>query len=814
MTDRPALALLCALAALSGVAAARAAALQAVPAPLAWSFPVALNDDGRGATQTQAAIAADGIGGLYAVWIDDRDGADAAVYSARRAPGAATWGPNARVAGGEAGIWRSRPAVAVDSRGQVHVVWSETRGRDVDILHSRQPAGASVWSRPERVTDDRPNAVQWSPRLVADGRGQVHAVWVDYRAGSADIYYSRRVGDEPWSANVRVNTPPDGDQTQPALAVAPGGELFAAWQDTRDGRADIYASRLPGGDVWWPNGRLSAGPERALRRDPAIAVESGGAIHAFWVTEGSPEREVGDRLSAATLRAGELFWDADRVVYSPARGALETVSLAGGPGGQTLAVWAETRPEGARIYSGQLGAGDVLLRDRVDAAPQVTDGRRPAVALDSGGRAHAVWQARALDGGRHVFYTSAALAPPAYGPTESVGWLQYRSEDDACLGDGYVTVACDGAPGRFMRPSGVDLTPFLGSYVAVSGVLVEDADCPVILAQAVHLRTPPCPRDTGAVTGILTDDPAPIAGAEVRLGEMWVRTGPTGRYFFDGVAPGAYALTATLRCALTASAGTVSVRARATTRVATGGFVRGEVISDCEVNLLDLVRVTAQLKARPPFHPPCADLDGDGTVSIYDLAIVGGSYLRTCPTPWQDAAATSRVSGPDAPASPGPTSADAAAGSGTRVRVDHDGAPPGAMARVRVALAGASPVRVWSAELDVSDAAALLDADPGAPGLQPFDPGSLPPGAWVVENEVAEATGRAVLTALVLAPAPELADGAPLGELLMRGSGGDVRVAGLILAGSDGRSVRGWARILVATRLGAVLALPFVGAGR
>ncbi|RIL11273.1 hypothetical protein DCC79_05425 [bacterium] len=618
----------------AGPQRADAGASGVVPAQVAarWSFPAVIHDDPSGAFQGAPALAVDGAGGMWAVWVDDRLGTPgAAFFTARRPAGAAAWQPDARVMLRDGRGRRADPAIVVDADGGVHVVWAETHGADADIYHSRLEVGSKVWTAAEAVGDDPGGAQQASPRLAADPYGNIHMVWVDDRHGTLDILHSRRLPDGTWSPPSRVNNPADGDQRDPALAATKHGDLIAVWQDVRAGRGDIYASRLPpGGLVWWPNGRLNASTDRQLQRAPAVAADSRGRAHALWIDDAEQV------LRIATLPDPNGFWDRDRVLYAARRGTLLSATVAGGPGGQVVAAWAETRPDGSRIYAGVVPPdGEPVAAARVDASPLVSRSRAPAAVIDTGARAHVVWEAETAAGGADVLASTRALDVPPYPAAAVEGWLEYVPRGPSCAADGFVTRLCDGLPGPFIAARGVDLVPYLGSYVHVSGVRVDDTACAAVVPTEVAFKAAPCPRDTAAITGLLTDGGVPVEGAVVSAGDAVATSGSSGRYFLQGLTPGKrYVVTATLPCALPAAYGPFRAL-RGLNALPTGAFTRGEVIDDCAIDVFDLVRTAIQVKADGPFLPACSDVDQDGAVGIRDLAIIAANYGSTCPAPWR-----------------------------------------------------------------------------------------------------------------------------------------------------------------------------------
>jgi hypothetical protein len=293
------------------------------------------------------------------------------------------------------------------------------------------------------------------------------------------------------------------------------------------------------------------------------------------------------------------------------------------------------------------------------------------------------------------------LPPPAFPEVTHAGWLHYLPQRTSCPGDGYLIASCDGATGPFTIIT--DLDPvFIGRWVQVDGRLIEGTTCPQLIATRVRLAQAPCAAQGGAVTGVLTAGGQPLAGATVTLGEASTVTGASGRYFLTDVPTGRHALASSAPCSLAGELGEVVVNHGVTTVVPRGTVLRADVQEDCAVDLFDLVRATLAYHTAPPFHPGCADLDGNGAVDLADVAAVSAAYGIECPTTWSLADATETSTG--------------------RLPRGPDGSAPAAAGSVLVYRGVANPI-AW----DVHVAVRGRQSDPRL---------MSPRGSWTISNSI------------------------------------------------------------------------------
>ncbi len=692
-----------------------------------WTVPVRVADDASLADKRAAALATSAEGRLHAVWVDDRLEPGEALYYARLEPGARQWSADLRVRHrGESAVM-GHPDLAIDGLGQLHLVWEEAGPEgDVDVFHSLLPAGGGAWTPAHRVNTDPPGAAQSSPAIAVDPYGTLHVVWEDYRRGGADLYFAQRVSSGEWVPNQRFHHAQTGDQRWPALAMDREGWLHAAWIDSRDGRAEVYASLLPpGGRTWWPNAKISSLPTDAPRRAPRLAATPNGRVHALWTQD-----EGLGRVYLASLTFEDRFWSAEREVYRPRFGSLVEADLAAGPGGRLLVAWRESRADqdGSRIYAGLVPQTGAIEAQRVDGGRSVSRGRRPLAGLDALARAHVVWIAQQRDDPRSLVHSVQDLPAPIYPGQRLEGRLGFQARRFNCGLDGFSLQDCEGREIGFVVSRGLDLLPFLGSSVAIEGFRVADGPCQYLVASTVELARDPCPRSAAVVTGLVTAAGRAAEGSEIWVGGQAALSGISGRYFLDNLPTGPTTVTATLACGLVSELGKIELR-RGLNRLPSASLSLGDVYRDCRIDLRDVTRVAGQIRQEPPYDPGCTDLDTDGRVGLSDLAIVTARFGGRCPAAWQ-AEALDLASGTSV-SSVGRAGATALA-EGRRSGADWERLRPGRDPEWVFDLEGPGAVIELVMRLD-GTGSAIEDLDPSQPGIQALIMAA--PGRWIeLEN--------------------------------------------------------------------------------
>jgi hypothetical protein len=256
---------------------------------------------------TQPAIAADSSDNLHLVWVNFTPG-NAEIYYKKSMDGGATWSAGKRL------TWTpgdsSDPALAVDPSRNPHVVWQENVSGNREIYYKKSIDGGATWSDSKRLTTNSGNSLK--PALAVDTSGNPHVVWHDHTPGNAEIYYRKsQDGGASWSESRRL-TWNSGHSYVPRVAVDSSGKVHVAWSDWTPGSSEIYyKNSTNGGAIWSSSKRLTWNSGQSYY--PQIAAESPDNLHIAWNDEMSGNRETYYKKStdgAASWSASQrLTWN-------------------------------------------------------------------------------------------------------------------------------------------------------------------------------------------------------------------------------------------------------------------------------------------------------------------------------------------------------------------------------------------------------------------------------------------------------------------------------------------------------------------------
>lgn len=370
-------------------------------------------------------------GTLHAVWLDSRDGAFKGVYYANSTDRGATWSANHRVSRFPQEDWANEPTVAVDSAGNVwvmyHLYYNDTSDNLNDVVFVKSTDGGVTWLDENRfriVDGVNGDSDHWRNILIAsETTGKLHALtqdWVDLGADEGmDIVLANIDPVAQTAVGVHVTdvegTARIGDALQdygPLMSIAErAGKICAAWEDKRE-RYSIYgACSTDGGVTFGANFRIS--PSDSLQ--PEITIAPNGDLYAIYAHDETFVRQVFLRRSTDN----GATWGPERIAAEVSEGELNDWRIRVDDNGQIVVASAGSGSTDPLYLSTSLDGGESFAQ--VYVTPEGDDPSQPRlIAAGSGTDSWAYVLYRSDDdlrGLRAILDGIAPTAPTGLGGT-------------------------------------------------------------------------------------------------------------------------------------------------------------------------------------------------------------------------------------------------------------------------------------------------------------------------------------------------------------------------------------------------------------
>jgi len=220
--------------------------------------------------------------------------------------------------------WSYKPAIAKDSNDSLHVVWSDyTPGPD-EIYYKKSTDGGGTWQT-KRLTWS--NGYSYSPNIAIDTSDHIHVVWydnTDWSSGLYEIYYKKSTnGGATWSSTRRISWN-SGYSKRPEIATDAGGQVHVVWSDDTSGSYEIYHKKSTNGGITWSGVRRLTWLSGSSIY-PVVCTDSSNNVHVVWHDDTPGNWEIYYKKSTdggATWITKRLTWD----VSSSMRPAIATDS--------------------------------------------------------------------------------------------------------------------------------------------------------------------------------------------------------------------------------------------------------------------------------------------------------------------------------------------------------------------------------------------------------------------------------------------------------------------------------------------------------
>ncbi len=303
------------------------------------------------------------------------------------------------------------PALAVDSSGNVHVVWEgvEIAGTlsEHQIFYKSRNALTQTWTTTELVSNDSTDFSGF-PSLDIDNFGNIHVTWYDlsvYSGAGADydIFYKRKdFVSSSWTITEVVSTESTQNSASPSLAVDPAGNVHIAWYDMTNYASagsdwDIFYKRWISSNSSWTMTDVVSTESSGSSYAPSLVINSFDNIHIAWA-DMSNYLGAGADLDIFYKRwTSSTSWTLTEVVSTTSTMNSEYPSLAVDLKGDIHITWQDMTN-----YAGSGGDNDIFYRrcdysfsswDQVEviSSESVSLSFYPSLAIDTDDNVHIAW---------------------------------------------------------------------------------------------------------------------------------------------------------------------------------------------------------------------------------------------------------------------------------------------------------------------------------------------------------------------------------------------------------------------------------------
>ena len=289
------------------------------------------------------------------------------------------------------------PVIVSDGSGGAIIAWQDSRGSDFNIYVQRiNMEGVAMWL-PNGVPMCTATGDQLAPQIVSDGAGGAIVVWYDFRNGTDNNIYARRVnnvGALQWAADgAAVCSAPD-DQTNALVTLDGSGGAIIAWDDSRNGLDyNSYVQRInSNGDAIYAADGVSACLAPGNQFLTSLVPNGTGAAIAVWYDY----RNLFDAdVYAQRINAvGGSTWVADGLALCTAIGDQESPCAVSDGSGGAIVAWTDRRGPAYDVYAQHVAAAGTLawVSDGLVVCNATGNQTFPGITTDGSDGAIISWQ--------------------------------------------------------------------------------------------------------------------------------------------------------------------------------------------------------------------------------------------------------------------------------------------------------------------------------------------------------------------------------------------------------------------------------------
>lgn len=242
----------------------------------------------------------DAEGNIHVVWFDYTEyggsGTDYDIFYKCWNATLETWGTT-QVVSTESTVSSDYPDIAVDKKGNVHVVWHDRTdyagaGTDWDVFYRCWNATLGTWGTTQVVsTESTENA--YYPDIAVDKKGKVHVVWHDLTdclgAGTDyDVFYKSLDPKEGiWTALELISSQSSRASARTDIIAGYDNSIHVVWHDSTDYYGagtdwDIFYRLWDADDQEWETTQVVSTMSTEDSMNPEIAVDRNYNVYFTW----------------------------------------------------------------------------------------------------------------------------------------------------------------------------------------------------------------------------------------------------------------------------------------------------------------------------------------------------------------------------------------------------------------------------------------------------------------------------------------------------------------------------------------------------
>jgi len=187
---------------------------------------------------------------------------------------------------------QKNPRIVIDNEDNFYVVWEDETNGDWDIFMAKFDGNGNTLFAGKKVNTDNSFLDQYEPAIAYDGGDYLYLCWSDKRNSEPDIYAQKydktgtRAADGEWgSGDVIINddSTPDAWRTKPSVAYSSDSAIYFSWQDDKNGNDDVYSTKFDSdGNRLWTYDLIMNGSSSEIQGVPGVIADSMGYGITAW----------------------------------------------------------------------------------------------------------------------------------------------------------------------------------------------------------------------------------------------------------------------------------------------------------------------------------------------------------------------------------------------------------------------------------------------------------------------------------------------------------------------------------------------------